>query len=402
MSDPDRYHALDAVRAFALLAGIALHSTLSFLPGMREGNWPISDDSTSVVPAAVFFVVHVFRMSLFYAIAGFFTHLLLERLGVYGLIRNRLRRIGLPFVVAMIVVMPLLLPSFLWAKNQLGMSGWPTIKMPIPEPQPPPWGHLWFLYLLLVLYALWLMMRAGVITLDRNGRFMGMLDRGFAAVVKNPLGPVVFALPTAPILYFTPWWQMWTGIPAPVMGFIPNLPAVLAFGTVFGFGWFLHRQAALLDALRGQWLRNLVVALVLTIVSMVLIGAAPKFYDFPLPRNERIAYAISYNLATWFWVFGLIGAAVRFLSAPSQQWRYLADASFYMYLVHLPIVYALQAWMIRWPLHWSVKYTLVLAITTAVLLATYHYWVRSTFVGKFLSGRKYPRGVSGTPEAAPG
>jgi fucose 4-O-acetylase-like acetyltransferase len=54
----------------------------------------------SVFLAAVFFVVHVFRMSLFYAIAGFFTHLLLERLGVYGLIRNRLRRIALPFVVA--------------------------------------------------------------------------------------------------------------------------------------------------------------------------------------------------------------------------------------------------------------------------------------------------------------
>lgn len=402
MNQSDRYHALDAVRAFALLAGIVLHSTLSFLPGMREGNWPISDDSSSVFLAAVFFLVHVFRMSLFYAIAGFFAHLLLERLGVYGLIRNRLRRIALPFVVALIVVMPLLLPSFLWAKAQLGMSGWPTIKMPIPDPQPPPWGHLWFLYLLLVLYALWLVLRAGVVTLDRNGRFMGTLDRAFAAVVTSPLGPAVLAMPTAAILYFTPWWQLWTGIPAPVMGLIPNLPAVLAFGSVFAFGWFLHRQPALLEALRSQWLRNLVVALVLTIVAMTLIGAAPKFYDFSLPRNERIAYAISYNLATWFWVFGLIGAAVRFLSAADHRWRYLADASFYMYLIHLPIVYALQAWMIRWPLHWSVKYTLVLAITTAVLLATYHYWVRSTFVGKFLSGRKYPRGVPGTPEAAPG
>jgi uncharacterized membrane protein len=37
VSHNDRYHALDAVRAFALLAGIVLHSTLSFLPGMREG-----------------------------------------------------------------------------------------------------------------------------------------------------------------------------------------------------------------------------------------------------------------------------------------------------------------------------------------------------------------------------
>ena len=402
MSVPVRYHALDAVRAFALLAGIALHSTLSFLPGMREGNWPISDDSSSIFLAAVFFVVHVFRMSLFYAMAGFFTHLLLEQLGVYGLIRNRLRRIALPFVVAMLVVMPLLLPSFIWAKNQLGMTGWPTIKMPIPEPQPPPWGHLWFLYLLLVLYALWLVMRAGAVSLDRRGSFVRLLDRAFAAVTANPLGPVVFATPTAVLLYFTPWWQMWTGIPAPVMGPIPNLPAVLAFGSAFAFGWFLHRQPGLLEALQRNWWRNLVVAVGLSIVAITLIGAVPKFYDFELPRGERIAYAISYNLATWFWIFGLLGAAVRFLSAPSRSWRYLADASFYMYLVHLPIVYALQAAMIRWPIHWSVKYSLILAITTGVLLASYHYCVRSTFVGSFLSGRKYPRSVSATPEVSPG
>jgi peptidoglycan/LPS O-acetylase OafA/YrhL len=402
MSGSVRYHALDAVRAFALLAGIVLHSTLSFLPGMREGNWPISDDSTSLVPAVVFFIVHVFRMSVFYAMAGFFTHLLLERLGVYGLIRNRLRRIALPFVVAMLVVMPLLLPSFMWAKHQLGITGWPTIRMPIPEPQPPPWGHLWFLYLLIVLYVLWLVMRAAVVSLDRRGGLVRSMDRVFASVVTSPFGPVALAAPTAVLLYFTPWWQLWTGIPAPVMGLVPNLPAVLAFGSAFAFGWFLHRQPALLEVLQRHWWRHLVVALGLSIVAIALVGAAPKFYDFQLPRNERIVYAISYNLATWFWMFGLIGAAGRFLSRPSRPWRYLADASFYMYLVHLPIVYALQAAMIRWPVHWSVKYALVLAITTGVLLASYHYCVRSTLVGAFLSGRRYPRGVSGTPEVSPG
>jgi peptidoglycan/LPS O-acetylase OafA/YrhL len=138
---------------------------------------------------------------------------------------------------------------------------------------------------------------------------------------------------------------------------------------------------------------------------MALIGAVPKFYDYPLPLLERIAFAISYNLATWFWMFGLIGAALRFLSTPNARWRYLADASFYMYIMHLPIVYALQAWMIRWPLHWSVKYALILTITMSLLLVSYHYCVRSTFIGQFLNGRKYPRGgalTTSTPSTSPG
>jgi len=61
--------------------------------------------------------------------------------------------------------------------------------------------------------------------------------------------------------------------------------------------------------------------------------------------------------------------------------------------------------MIRWPLHWSIKYALILTSTGALLLASYHYLVRSTFLGKFLNGRKYPRAlpmVTAAPSTSPG
>jgi peptidoglycan/LPS O-acetylase OafA/YrhL len=403
LSDTRRFHSFDAVRAFALLAGIALHATISFLPGMRAGNYPLSDDSSSLPLAAVFFIVHIFRMSLFFAISGFFAHVLLERLGAWGLVKNRLRRIALPFLVALPVVGAMIVPSYVWASRQLGLHGFPTIKMPIPEPQLPPWIHLWFLYLLLVLYALWMIARA-VVTLDRRGRLMNFLDRAYAVVIASRLAPVIFAAPSALVLYYTPWWQMWTGIPAPIMGFVPNFPAVLAFGSAFAFGWFLHRQTALFGILERSCLANLCVAGALSVVAAALIGVSPKFYDFALPRPERMAYAISYNLATWFWMFGLIGAGLRYLPNPDSRWRYLADASFYMYLLHLPIVYGLQAWMLRWPIHWSVKYALILPLTMGLLLASYHYWVRGTFVGQFLNGRKYPHSAAaaGAARASPG
>ncbi|MBM3264485.1 MAG: ABC transporter ATP-binding protein [candidate division Zixibacteria bacterium] len=43
------------------------------------------------------------------------------------------------------------------------------------------------------------------------------------------------------------------------------------------------------------------------------------------------------------------------------------------------------------PLHWTVKFPLIVAITLAVLLVSYHYLVRPTFAGEILNGRKYPR-----------
>lgn len=400
----DRFHSLDAVRAFALLSGIALHAAMSFMPGMREGNWPISDDSTSLALSGGFFVIHIFRMCLFYAIAGFFAHLLLHRIGTSSFMKNRLRRIALPLLAGLVLIAPTLLVPFIWGRSQLGISGLPTLQSPIPDPQMPPWAHFWFLYLLLQLYALILVVRWTILGADRGGRLRAALDRGFAWLIANRLASVAFAAPTALILYFTPWWQMWTGIPTPIMGLVPNGPAVIGFGSAFVFGWLLHRQTNLLDTLQRHWLAHLAVAAIASAIALWLVGVHPKFYVFPLPPVERAGYAIAYNLACWCWMLGLVGAAVRYLSRPSATWRYLADASFFMYIVHLTIVNTLQAWVMRWPLHWSVKYVFVLAVAFALLLLMYHYLVRSTFVGQFLNGRRYPRNASVTsaPSTSPG
>jgi hypothetical protein len=80
---------------------------------------------------------------------------------------------------------------------------------------------------------------------------------------------------------------------------------------------------------------------------------------------------------------------MRFLSAHRPVIRYLADSSYWLYLLHLPLVFALQVWMSDWPLHWSIKFPLLLVIATALLLASYRYFVRNTFIGEILNGRRY-------------
>ncbi len=74
VSAETRDHALDAVRAFALLLGIVLHATMAFVVPI-----PAQDGSQSTTLALAFYVIHTFRMSLFFLIAGYFGHLLLQR-----------------------------------------------------------------------------------------------------------------------------------------------------------------------------------------------------------------------------------------------------------------------------------------------------------------------------------
>lgn len=393
MTDQQRFHSLDALRAGALLLGIALHATMSFLPGFRDTGWPISDVSESASMGVLFYVVHIFRMATFFMVAGFFARLLFQRLGTGGFIKNRLRRIALPLLAFFPLVMPLCILPIVWAARQVAAAG--TVAGPHAAfPKGFSWGHFWFLYLLLVLYALLLTGRAVLVTVDRQGTFRAFIDRILHKALAYRLAPLLLAAPLAALMYATPWWLQWSGIPTPLVGFVPSLPAVSCFGAAVLFGWCLHRQQALFELLRRDCLLYLTIALVASAVALSLVGVKMKALTvIPMTPGIRAAYAGAYMLAEWCWSLGLVGAAVAWLSAPSARWRYLSDASYWMYIVHVPIVWGLQAWMMRWPLHWSIKYALILSIAGVLLLASYHYLVRSTFLGKFLNGRKYPRAL---------
>jgi glucans biosynthesis protein C len=394
VSPEERFHSLDALRAAALLAGIVLHATMSYLPGFAALKWPIADASTSTALGLVFFVIHIFRMALFFMIAGFFARMLHRRLGTGGLMRNRLQRIGLPLVAAMILVLPLTYAAVIWAAVQIGAKGGPPASAAAPVIGPMiPWAHLWFLYLLLVLFAAWLPLRALIAKLDASGARRTALASLVVRVIASRAAPLLLALPVALVLISAPWWMIWMGVPVPAAGLVPNLPALLTFGIAFVLGWLIHREQSMLRALAADWLLYLAGAVLATSAASYIAGDRVYFGLEPLPTTARIAFAGLYSAALWCWSFAAIGAAVRFFDSPSPRWRYLSDASYWMYLVHLPIIWLLQAWSLRWPLPWTVKFAFVLAVTAVLLLASYHWMVRSTFVGVFLNGRRYPKSL---------
>jgi len=110
---------------------------------------------------------------------------------------------------------------------------------------------------------------------------------------------------------------------------------------------------------------------------------APATRDLP-----TLGYAALYAFAVWAWTIAIIGFGVRFLSGESPARRYLADASYWIYIVHLPIVIALQAALAPIDMPWFAKYPLLLAIAFAIMLASYQWFVRYSFIGAILNGKK--------------
>ncbi len=389
MSSTDRFHALDAARGFALLLGIVLHATMSFFIPI-----PAQDVSQSTALAVTFYVIHIFRMSLFFFIAGFFAHLLFHRRGARGFVKDRAKRILVPMTAGWLIVAPLSIAAVIWGLSRSFPNGLPEELTKIEAPQGFPLTHLWFLYYLSIFYVLALGLRAAFVALDRNGALRDRLDIAIRAGIASYLAPLVLAAPTFAVLVLNEAWPVWFGVPTPDTGLTPKLPAVVAFGTAFALGWLMHRQVPVLGVLERQWLVNLGVAVALTVGALAIVGTTPSLASATTIEGgatARLVYAACYALAIWYWTFGLIGAATRFFAGASAVRRYLAEASYWFYLAHLPIVFGLQAALAPVQLHWSVKFPVIVGVTLGVLLVSYHYFVRSTFIGELLNGRRIPR-----------
>lgn len=383
--DTERFHALDVVRAGALLLGVAFHAGFAYT---QPHVWVVNDGTSDPAISAMMFVSHIFRMSLFFMMAGFFARLLLEKRGVKAFAVNRLKRIALPLMIFWIPVFAAIITFMILA----ALKADPSLAGKPPPPSPPmtvnnfPLTHLWFLYLLLILYPGALALRGLVALVDGGGVLGGMVDKALAATLRLGLGGLFLGLPLFAVLIGQPTWLYWFGIPTPDMSLIPNTAALAGFGMAFGFGWLLHRQLGLLDILRRQWPIQLALALVLTGYCLWSAGPTPRLDS--VPGREKIAYAAAYGWAIWSWIFALIGLAVRFLNAPSAAWRYLADASYWVYIIHLPLVLALQYAALDLPVPAAVKFLAVTAGTSVIALATYQLLVRHGFIGAILNGKK--------------
>ena len=84
--------------------------------------------------------------------------------------------------------------------------------------------------------------------------------------------------------------------------------------------------------------------------------------------------------------FGSIGLSRRLLSRESQTLRYISDSSYWLYLIHLPLVILAQ-WLVRdLQIPAFLKFAAITIVISAFLLLTYEYGVRYTVIGRLLNG----------------
>lgn len=405
-----RDHALDSLRGFAMFLGILLHAGISFTT-RPPSFWPVRDDDPSPLFDVCLLAVHDFRMQLFFLLAGFFGCLLYRRYGAGGMLRHRLKRVAVPFVLALVLVIPTVQAAMLYteienvqavtvrgeastvreyaaglvAANPDASSAQLTLNFFtsgafLSRLLP---AHLWFLYFLLIFYA------AVLLLAPLFGRLSGTpllasFDERFRRLILGRWRLLFPALFTVLLMLPMRWVVDTPGswLPPPhVLGY---------YFWFFAVGWLLYRHRDLTADFGRSWRTNLAVAnlVVLPAVLVLVIGGATKQERGEDVTGYWLGGSVASAAYTWLMIGGLWGLFLHYFSQPRAWVRYMADASYWCYLMSITPVLVLQFWVQGWAVPGPLKFLLVVAITMAGLLASYEWCVRYTVIGAVLNGRK--------------
>jgi peptidoglycan/LPS O-acetylase OafA/YrhL len=366
----DRLHYMDNLRALAMLAGVVFHAALAYSPLVHDF-WATADAGGSVWVDVVAWFVHLFRMPLFFVIAGFFAALLVRKRGIAGMLRNRLARVLLPLVI----FWPLVYYTLTWltahaaatTQNMSPVLAW-VKQITIEQgslPFAPTVAHLWFL-----LYLMYFFVLVWVVSTFELKRVPLWLATVHPWVI---VGVVPLLLVPALASVGAPW-------PAPEF-FLPQLWALVFFGVYFGLGYLLFQRQSLLQQLRPLTPVLLVSALAAYALFLKFLGTRQPGLWLPLLQAVLEAHA-----GLWMTLWCL-QVGKDWLNGRSRVMRYLADASYWVYLVHLPLLFAIQYQLLDVAAGWPMKLGVSVLATSLLALASYQLLVRHTFMGKLLNGR---------------
>jgi peptidoglycan/LPS O-acetylase OafA/YrhL len=394
LQDERRYFGLDALRGGMMMLGIVLHAAFLYLAAPAP-TMPIqADRNTSLVFDVLFALIHSFRMPTFFVLAGFFAALLVEKRGLWGTLRNRAARVLAPLVAGLFTLLPLtlflfidfalsarygthdLIPNvydlqaFEQAMHAKAVAGGVAAGEQIPL------AHLWFLYYLCYFYLLIPVCRALV---AGSLAFEPRIKR----CLESPLMLVAFALYTSLTLWPFHGGQLHEGF----MFLKPHLPSLAYYGSFFVFGYAFHTYRGFLQALARDVKGYAVLAVFLFPLAQYASHLDNVVHGTDVARH--LAAVLVNALCTWALVYMFIGGALRWFDRNAPWIFYLSQASYWVFLVHMPLV-LFAGWLLTpYDVPAIVKFTLVCAFSAAVGLLTFHFWVQRTWVSRFLHGRRF-------------
>ena len=415
---------MDSLRATAMFLGLVFHGAVVF------GEWTVDflrhHDESSLFVRYFPEVIHVFRMQLFFLVAGFFSMMLCGKRGIISYAKNRFVRIFIPFVFCVLLIQPWLAGHFLLDVTGSKGSIFSQYVKYMLDPsyifqEAPMTGnwfwHFWFLHLLIYFIGAFLVCRIMINKLRIKIRFVPLLIK----LVGGKFGMLFLAILTYPTLLISaPFSEV------PTIG--TSLEILCYYGIFFFFGLLFFKNVEVFDQFQSN-IKYHVLPLIISLFFLFplmdefRLKAQPELLlqnlclytgvesqssligSYPFIQNpfnlSGITAPLDWHLmcflrayTTWCAIVLLIVFFKKYFSKQSALGRYAADSSYFVYLIHFPIQLSI-AYFVRDHISSAIAcFWLCVGMTTIICILLYHFTCRGTPIGILLSGRKYSLSIS--------
>jgi peptidoglycan/LPS O-acetylase OafA/YrhL len=321
---------------------------------------------------------HRLRMPLFFIMSGFFTHLVLERKGRSEYLLNRLKRIMVPFLIASFILLPIVVELFAksivvnndsifndlfsiaWA-NPYTIINFKLIKL----------AHLWFLYYLFIFSIL--------LSTVYKTRLLLFCEHYFKENYEKSMTLVFILLLVLHFFMISPLKIN------PTFNLSIDLGAFIYYGMFFMWGYFLYISEVIEAIIKLNYKRYAFFAFSAAMISSLFI--------LQYLKNDSLSITYEYliNITTALYAFfglnALISGSLNLIKKESKVVNYLSDSSYWIYLIHVPIVILGQRLLYNVSMAPELKWVIVVCLSYMILFPSYH-MIRFTFIGTYLHGKR--------------
>ncbi len=345
---------LDNLR-YLMILFVLFHHALAAYASVAP-HWAVHD-TTSLAADIMRELFDVFMMPLLFFVAGFFAPVSLEKKGPWGFLKDKVKRLLVPWALAVLIVLPLALYDQPIKQVQpfwrywLGYLGSFEVRLRFTQVPAGPTTQAiyWFISLLFVFFLLFVF----VYTVTRRWRSRPIPPNDGKARSGYPVlaGLLIFGLLTSAghfvLLLFFPdssWFTLHAFLEFQVTRLVP-------FAVSFAFGVYAQSRGWFTD---GKPLGSAVLWGVIGSVLAViyLLVGRPVFTDLAGTANLSVGYLLVFALLRSFLFLSVLVVLVSF---GARHWnhssgldRQLSATSYDIYLTHFWFVVAIQTALLEW------------------------------------------------------
>jgi len=359
-SSDNRLLFFDAVRNLAMLTVVFYHAVAAY--STLTPHWSVHDGS-SMMADTVRRLFDVFMMPVFFFVGGYFALPSLMRQGPWKFLKGKLGRLGVPWLLAILIIAPIILRHNIQRKAAVAHSAPPfwqywiayiksvgVFEIGPGTPERMGQMHFWFLSLLLTFFFAFVLFQAvrnkGLSSADSSpikepASTKSILKGFLAAAVLTSLGYFL-------VILFIPDMS-WMTI-ALLYQFQPG--SLVSFIASFGLGCFAYsRQWFVGDEFPRRLFTWISIGILLT-AGFFIIGR--DVFAHPLTSHQLhpgylLAFSFVRTLLCLVFLVIFIAYGREYWNRPSRLNQALAANSYNIYLSHLFFVVFLQDVLMIWP-----------------------------------------------------